>query len=428
MEHAGGPATAPGLSYEEALAYLSQTGRFSVKLGLERTRALLAAVRHPERGKRGALIAGTNGKGSTAAFLASILQARGLRTALTISPHLRSYTERIQIDGEAISEVEFARSLSELQPVLDRVSREVGAPTEFEILIVLALNWFRDRCDRLVVEVGMGGRLDSTNVLDLGVALITNVSEDHRQYLGDTVPQIAVEKAGIIKPGNAVITGASTGALEMIERRCREVGAASLWRLGREIQVEVRSRGWQGLEFDASGPGFRHEGLRTTLAGVYQAENAALAVAAAHVLGDADEDSVRTGIARTQWPGRLQLVAERTVLDGAHNREGMRRLAVELRRLIGNTRLVVVFAAMKDKDVAALLEDLSRLQPALVLFTRAASAGERALAPAELAALWPGLARVADDAAGALREARAEAGDAGWVLACGSLYLVGELL
>ncbi len=416
------------MTYQEALAYLSESGRFAVKLGLERTRALLELLGNPDRGKRGALIAGTNGKGSTAAFLASVLSHRGLRTALTISPHLRSYTERIQVDGSLISEEDFARALSELKPVLDRVTQEAGAPTEFEILIALALRWFRDRSDRLVVEVGLGGRLDSTNVLDLGVAVITNVSEDHRQYLGETVKQIAGEKAGIIKPDNAVITGASADALQVIERRCHEVGARSLWRLGRELEVSLRRQGWEGLEFDLDGPGFRYEGLRTQLLGTHQAENAALAVAAAHALGDAHEESVRAGLAKVEWPGRLQLLEGRTLLDGAHNQEGMRRLAREVRSLIGDARLVVVFAAMKDKDVGAVLGELSRLQPALVVFTRAASARERALGPAELALMWLGRDGVADDATSALRQAQAEAGSEGWVLACGSLYLVAELL
>jgi len=389
---------------------------------------LLEALDNPERGKRGALIAGTNGKGSTAAFLASILRKRGLRTALTISPHLRSYTERIQIDGRLISEADFARALSALKPVLDRVTQEAGAPTEFEILIALALSWFRDRSDRLVVEVGLGGRLDSTNMLDLGVAVITNVSEDHRQYLGDTVKQIAGEKAGIIKPGNIVITGASAEALPVIERRCREVGSRSLWRLGQELEVSLRRQGWEGLEFDLNGPGFHYEDLRTRLLGTHQAENAALAVAAAHALGDASPDSVRTGLAEVEWPGRLQLLDGRTLLDGAHNQEGMRRLAREVRKLIGDARLVVVFAAMKDKDVGAVLDELSHLQPSLVVFTRAASAGERALAPADLAAMWPHRSSVVEDAAAALRQAQAESASDAWVLGCGSLYLVGELL
>ncbi|MDQ6899804.1 MAG: Mur ligase family protein [Candidatus Dormibacteraeota bacterium] len=428
MEHAGGGATAPGLSYQEALAYLRESGRFAVKLGLERTRALLKALDNPERGKRGALIAGTNGKGSTAAFLASILRHRGLRTALTISPHLRSYTERIQVDGRAISEGEFARALSELKPVLDRVTQEAGAPTEFEILIALALVWFRDRSDRLVVEVGLGGRLDSTNVLDLGVAVITNVSQDHRQYLGDTVQQIAGEKAGIIKPGNAVITAASAEALQVIDGRCREIGARWLWRLGGELEVSFREQSWAGLEFDVSGPGFHYEGLRTPLLGTHQAENAALAVAAAHALGDADPDSVRTGLAEVEWPGRLHLLPGRTLLDGAHNQEGMRRLVREVRRLIGDARLVVLVAAMKDKDVGAVLGELERLEAERVIFTRAASAGERALAPAELATMWPHRSDVVENAATALRQAQAESGPDGWVLACGSLYLVGELL
>ena len=246
-----------------------------IKLGLDRSRAILAELGNPEQGKSGALISGTNGKGSTSAFLESILRAAGHHTGMTPSPHLRSYTERVRFDGAAISEREFGAAVADLRSRLVSVTARMGQPTEFEIITALAISWLAPRVDRLIIEVGMGGRLDSTNVLDLGVAIVTNVGLDHRKWLGDTVDQIAVEKAGIIKPGNVVITAAVGAGLRVIEQKAKRVGAAAVWRLGKEIRMSSRSLGWDGVELDLKGPGFEYSGLRIQLLGEYQAENAA---------------------------------------------------------------------------------------------------------------------------------------------------------
>lgn len=423
----GGGGTQTGLTYAEALDYITGLGRFGIKLGLDRMHAFLDELGHPERGKRGALIAGTNGKGSTSAFLESILRARGLHTGMTPSPHLSSYTERIQFDGGPVAEETFAAAVAELRPRLEPVIARMGQPTEFEVLIALALGWLAPRADRLVIEVGMGGRLDSTNVLDLGVAIVTNVTHDHRKYLGRTVAQIASEKAGIIKRGNVVVTGATGRALEVIERAAASAGAADLWRLGREIRVRGRWLGWEGSALDVSGPGFVYRGLRTRMLGAYQPANAALAVAAAHALRDATPGAVRRGVESTRWPGRLEVVGRRLILDGAHNPDGMRKMAASLRRLIGDAPLTVVFGAMADKDIGRVLAQLRRLAPEHVVFTAAESAGERAMAPADLAAAWGAPAERVRPPPAALELARDLAGPDGWVLVCGSLWLVGEL-
>ena len=411
------------------MARISAPGRFRVKMGLERTQALLAELGHPEAGLGGALVTGTNGKGSTCAFLASILAAAGLRTGTMPSPHLASYTERVQINGAPISEGDFAAALDAVTPALEEVGARLGEPTEFEILTALALSWLSPRVDRLVIEVGMGGRLDTTNVLDLGVAVVTNVALDHIQHLGATVEEIAREKAAIVKPGNLCLTAAEGSALEVVGARCREVGADP-WRLGRELEVEWRWLGWNGSELDIAGRGFEHRGLKIPLLGSFQPANAALAVAAAHALGDATPDTVRTGVAATRWPGRLEVVAEspRVLVDGGHNPAGLRRLVADVNRLLeGGEPPGVVFGAMADKDLPGLLGELRRLRPATVLFTRAASAGERAADPADLAVHWGAGARAVEPAATALEQARAGAGSGGTVLVCGSLYLVGEL-
>lgn len=425
MSSRGGAQT--GLTYADALAYVTGLGRFGMKLGLERMHAILDELGHPERGLRGALIAGTNGKGSTSAYLEAILRARGLRTGMTPSPHLSSYTERVQQDGAPISEATFAQAVAELQPRLEPVIRRLGEPTEFEVLIALAVAWLSPRVDRLVIEVGMGGRLDSTNVLDPGVAIVTNVTLDHRRHLGHTVRRIAAEKAGIIKRGDTVVTGARGSALEVIERAASDAGAAAVWRLGHEIRLRSRWHGWDGSELDVSGPGFEHRGLRTRLVGSFQPANAALAVAAAHVLGDATPEAVRAGVASATWPGRLEMTGERLVLDGAHNQDGMRQLVRSLRRLLPEEPVVVVFGAMADKDLSLVFDQLRRLEPAHVVFTAAPSAGARAVRPRLLAESWGAPAELCPDPREALARARSLAGSSGWVVVTGSLYLVGEL-
>jgi dihydrofolate synthase / folylpolyglutamate synthase len=417
------------VTYEESLAYISRLGRFGMKLGTERTRAILNHLGNPERGLRGALIAGTNGKGSTAVCLAYILQSAHLNVGFMPKPHLVSYTERIQLNGVPISEGDFVRTLEELLPALDEVTKEVGQATEFEMLTGMALAHLAPRIDRLVCEVGLGGRLDATNALDLGVAVITNVDYDHQKYLGDTIEQIAREKAAIIKPGNHVITGCEGVALEVVEDHARRAGS-TIWRLGREIMLESKSRGWDGHTLAVTGPGFEHSDLSLPLVGDYQPSNAALAVAAAEALGDATNDAVRLGLASTIWPGRLQLIAKRprVILDGGHNPAAMTKSGAALRRLIGHERLVTVFAMLSERDPVKLLAALRTLDPGAAVFTEPGSAAGHAISSDQLAAIYGGGAESVKPAQAALERAKELAGPAGNVLVCGSLYLVGEIL
>jgi dihydrofolate synthase/folylpolyglutamate synthase len=400
-----------------------------MKLGTERTRAILDRLGNPERGMRGALIAGTNGKGSTAVCLASILQSAGRDVGFMPKPHLISYTERIELNGVPISEEDFVRTLEELKPVLDEITDEIGQATEFEMLTAMALAYLAPRIDRLVCEVGLGGRLDATNALDLGVAIITNVDLDHQKYLGDTIEQIAFEKASIIKPGNHVITACEGAALEIVERHAREAGS-TIWRLGREIHLESRSRGWDGHVLTVSGPGFEHAEVSLPLVGDYQTANAALAVAAAEALGDATEESVRRGLAASVWPGRLQVIANqpRVVLDGGHNPRALTRAGAALRKLIGTERLIVVFAMLSERDPVQLLAALRALRPDSAVFTEPASAAGHAVSADRLAATYGADSQAVTPAKAALERARDLAGAEGNVLVCGSLYLVGEIL
>lgn len=417
------------MTYAEALSYISKQGRFGMKLGTERTRAILDRLGGPDHGLRGALIAGTNGKGSTGACMAAILQAAGHNVGFMPKPHLISYTERIELNGRPITEAEFVEILEALMPTLDRIAAEMGQATEFEMLTAMALAYLAPRIDRLVCEVGLGGRLDATNALDLGVAVITNVDLDHQKYLGDTIEQIAHEKAAIIKPGNHVVTGCEGSALSIVEEHARNAGSR-VWLLGRDIHVEVRSRGWDGQVLDVTGPGFEHTNVMLPLVGDYQPANAALAVAAAHLLDTVTDDDVRHGLQSTRWPGRLQVMATqpRIILDGGHNPAAMTKAGVALRRLIGTERLVTVFAMLTERDPAQLLTALRTLNPDGAVFTEPASAAGHAVKADLLAQMYGAQGHAIVPAAAALDRAREMAGPGGNVLVCGSLYLVGEVL
>lgn len=417
------------MTYAEALTYISRLGRFGMKLGTERTRAILDRMGSPDHGLPGALVAGTNGKGSTAVCLSSILQTAGRSVGFMPKPHLVSYTERIQLNGIPITQGDFVQTLEDLRPTLEAIADEMGQATEFEMLTAMAIAYLAPRIDRLVCEVGLGGRLDATNALDLGVAVITNVDLDHQKYLGDTIEQIANEKAAIIKQGNRVVTGCEGPALAIVEEHAQRAGA-TVWRLGHEIRLESVSRGWDGHLMSVEGPGFEHTNLMLPLVGDYQPINAALAVATAHALDDVTDDAVREGLAQTVWPGRLQLIdtSPRVVLDGGHNSAAMTKSGVSLRRLIGSERLITVFAMLSERDPAQLLAALSTMRPDGAIFTEPSSADGHAVPAQQLAAMFDRGAEPVIPPRAALARAKELAGADGNVLVCGSLYLVGEIL
>ena len=409
------------MTYRETLAYLYGLSRFGIKPGLERIRALLQALGNPQERVRFVHVAGTNGKGSTAAFLASILRAGGYRTGLFTSPHLVRFTERIRIDGAEIGEA----------AVISLVARTIAAAppgaTFFEIVTAIAYLHFTEQGVELaVVEVGMGGRYDATNAGDGLLAIITPVSLDHCEYLGDTLAAIAAEKAGIIRPGRPVVLGPQPGE-----------AAAVLAEAGRSAGSPVY-RG--GMDFLGSweGAGLQYRGLRRELAGLapgiggrYQAENAAVALAAAELLADNGfplaEEALRAGLAAARWPGRMELFAgePRILLDGAHNPAGATALAASL-VVVPRRRLILVVGVMGDKDWPGILAPLLPLAQQLVAVEPAL---ERACPAAELAAFAvsrgvPGVA--AGSVAQGLAWARDEAGNDDLILVCGSLYTVGE--
>lgn len=423
------------LTYPQAVAALTERGRFGVSMGLERVERLLAEVGHPERGMRGALVGGTNGKGSVVAMVQSVLTAAGLRAATMPKPHLASYRERIAVDGTAITRAEFASAIERVLPAIDRVTETVGPPTEFEALTAAAIAELgARRVDLAIVEVGMGGRLDATNVLDLGVAAVTNVQLDHQAYLGRTLGAIGREKAAIMKPGDSAVTGAAGRGVRPILDRCRELGIP-LRRAGRGQPYRARlvESGWDGLVIDAWTPGGRLSDLRIGLLGAHQAANAEVALAVLDALDERfgltiPEVALRAGLLRVRWPGRLELLEGsrlglgRVLLDGAHNPAGAAALARSLEDL-GLRRPTIVFGAMRGKDVRGALTALAPLEPRFV-FTRADERG--ALPPEDLAATWArlgGRSTTADDPATALAVLHGQP----MVVVAGSLYLVGAV-
>ena len=381
--------------------HASQAARW--RLG--RMRALLRFIGRPELRLGVVLIAGTKGKGSTAAFLASILHAAGVRAGLFTSPHLQTYRERVRIDGMMLDDVDFARAIDGLRPAVARLRRDhpaAGEPTTFELTLALALHAFAEReCTVAIVEVGLGGRLDATNALDPAVSIVTAVSHDHTAILGRSIATIAAEKAGIVRRGRPALVAPQRPVAERaIKRVCRAAGA--------DCQF-VRPLGVQA---------------KLALEGDHQRENAALAVAAARAIG-APERGVDLGLRTAVWPARYELVRGRPpiVLDGAHNDGSAEALARTLRRERAGRRLVVVIGVNRDKDARAVLRPLAAIASAIVA-TRSAS--PRAAEPANVARATAAPVRIVADVSAAIAAARAEAGLDGLVCVTGSLALVGD--
>ncbi len=426
-----GPAAEP---VSPAVAALQARGRFGVRLGLGRTRALLAALGSPERDIAGVLIGGTNGKGSTQAMVASVLRAQGLRVGQTPKPHLVSYRERIVVDGRPIDAADLDGVLGEVLAAAAKVERRHGPPTEFEALTATAFLWLaRARVEVAVIEVGLGGRLDATNAWDGGVAAITNVALDHTEHLGRTIPVIAREKAAIIKRGDQAVTGAAADALAVIRRRAGRLGVPLT--MTQPLDIVAVDRAGQTLTHQTLGA------LRLGLLGPHQAANAAVAIATLEALGragvaDVAADAIRTGLATVRWPGRLELLEVGGVdvlLDGAHNTDGAQALARALDMLaphLGGGRMTLLLGVLEDKDVPGIvraLQEAAALRDARVL-TAPVPGTPRTLDAVTLAHAWgPGARPTAHTDEALERGLALAAAMGGPLVVAGSLYLVGHV-
>ncbi|HWY47960.1 MAG TPA: folylpolyglutamate synthase/dihydrofolate synthase family protein [Bryobacteraceae bacterium] len=401
------------MNYAESVHFLYSLGNEiqTAKFGLERITHLLDALGNPHRTGRFVHVAGTNGKGSTSAMIEAGLRASGVRTGLYTSPHLVEPTERIQIAGQEIASDQFARVFTEVHETAERMLQAGDLdlhPTYFESVTAMAFLLFaRERVETAVLEVGLGGRLDATNVVTPALSVITPIDFDHQIFLGDTLDKIAAEKAGILKPGVPAIFGEQPPEAEAV-LRAHAKGAYTL------------SRDWPitDLDLGAHGSRFRVRGMEIVcpLAGEHQVQNARTAAIALHELGVSP-----AGIANTWWPGRLERVSEQPeiILDGAHNPAGTRALANYIRRFYKGRRIWIVYGVMRDKAVAEMAEMLFPLAHCVIV---TAPANSRAMPPESIPALGAVITHTVADAVALL--GRAEPGDA--IFITGSLFVVGE--
>ncbi|MBA3609392.1 MAG: bifunctional folylpolyglutamate synthase/dihydrofolate synthase [Chthoniobacterales bacterium] len=396
-------APGPRTSYQEALAWLFGTQRFGIKLGLDNTERLLAALDLPGPDERIIHVAGTNGKGSVCALLASVCRAAGYRTALFTSPHLVTFRERIQVNGEMISEESVTRGLTRIREL---VAAWDPHPTFFEITTALALDYFREvKAEIVILETGIGGRLDATNAVQPVVSVITPIDFDHQKWLGASLTEIAREKAGIIKPGVPVVSALQPPEAEsVIRERAAEVGAP--------------------LDFVRQ-PFLR---LPVALGGTHQKQNAGLALSALHTAEIAvKEEAIARGLATVVWPARFQRWDERTIIDGAHNPAGARILTQTWQEHFGEQQATVILAVLEEKDVTGICRALAPIARRWLL---PAIRSARALRPEDLRLTILNQVPAAPAAMfNSFAETWQEAQqDAAPILITGSLHFAGEAL
>ncbi|MDD2463785.1 MAG: bifunctional folylpolyglutamate synthase/dihydrofolate synthase [Desulfobulbus sp.] len=418
------------MTYQEACAWLDQHQFFKIKLGLETTRELLHALGDPQDTLKIIHIAGTNGKGSVGATLLACLGAGGYRTGFYSSPHLHSVRERFRIGNTWISEADFTELINELAHFIKRQPH----PTYFELTTILALLWFsRQKAEVIILETGMGGRLDATNVVTPLVSIITDISRDHEQYLGNTIAAIAGEKAGIIKPGLPVVfSGREPEALPVIVARCLQQ-KSPLYLFGRDFHGQAVA---EGLDYTALAGSHHHYPLR--LSGAHQGINTSLALGALEILQHElplSQDQIRTGLDQVKWPGRMELVHatcegknRRILFDGAHNEAGVTQLCQSLSHGFPRDRLLLIWGNMADKAMGPAFERILAFTDSLIL-TRAES--ERSADPQTLKDRLPQCiqekAHCIEPAESALEHALALSTEYDLICVSGSLYLVGIL-
>lgn len=425
--------------YDTALDYLYSLQRFGVKLGLRNIEALLDSLGNPHRQLASIHIAGTNGKGSVAAMLSAILQDAGYKVGRYTSPHLARFTERIAVDGDEIAQADVIALVAKLKPLALQVAELTDAhPTFFELVTAMMFCYFAERhVDLAVLEVGMGGRLDATNVVEPLVSVITNVALEHVEHLGATLSAIAREKAGIIKPHTPVVTAASQPeVMEVVRAVCREKNA-ELWVLGEDFTYDKSKSGSAKQELTVKTVRQTYKALELSLLGEHQLANAALTVGVIERLGTkgivVSEPAVRLGLRRARWPGRLQVVkySPMVLLDSAHNPAAAKTLRRALTELFSYDKLFLVIGISEDKDLDGILAELVPLADTLI-FTKAKV--ERAVAPEQLLKhlrkhprTHTKQARVIADVNEAVKFALEASGQSDLICVAGSIFVVGEV-
>jgi dihydrofolate synthase/folylpolyglutamate synthase len=402
------------MTYSESIAYLYSLRLFGAKFGLSNTLKLAEMAGNPQQRLRFIHVAGTNGKGSTCAMLESIYRATGLRVGLFTSPHLVAFGERIQVNRENIPEADVARQVEELKPLLAQFPTE-HHPTFFEVVTIMALRYFAQRkCELVVWETGLGGRLDATNIVTPLASVITNIQFDHEKWLGSTLAGIAAEKAGIIKPGVPIITGTEEPeALAIIQDAARRNDAP--------LTVVTRN--------DLDQPPLNE--IKLPLLGEHQRFNAAVALATVRaVCGvEVSNQTIRRGLSEVQWPGRLQLITlpsgQQVLLDGAHNVAGARALREALKEHFAPRNITLIIGTLADKNCDGICAELAPVAHRILVVPVDSDRTASVSAVAQACSRANPLAQVMETAG--VKEALAVSGD-GFTVVTGSLYLVGEAM
>jgi dihydrofolate synthase/folylpolyglutamate synthase len=422
------------MNYQESLSYLYSLEQFGIKFGLQNIQRFMELLGNPEKNLRAIHIAGTNGKGSVAAYCASILQCAGYNVGRYTSPHLVRFEERIVINGKQISEANLVRYVEKIKPIAAQIAQENQGmhPTFFEVTTALALDYFaQSQVDFVVLEVGMGGRLDATNVVDAKVAIITNITFDHMQYLGDTLTKIAYEKAGIIKPGAKVITGAAGEALTEIQRLCEERNA-ELIVYPQDIAYQEDLDANELRQFTIATKQNIYPHLKIKMLGRYQYINATLAIAGIEALQSLYNidctSAITAGLEQTFWPGRLEMVQTNPmiVLDGAHNVAGVESLRTALLNEFKYENLYLIIGIANDKESQKMLELLCPLAKEVIITT---ARTHRAIPPETLLPFAQPVSKqvaIVKTIPDAIQYAFKIAGKNDLICIAGSLYVVGE--
>ncbi|MCX6666802.1 MAG: bifunctional folylpolyglutamate synthase/dihydrofolate synthase [Euryarchaeota archaeon] len=420
------------MKFEESLNWLYGFEKFGIKLGLERISHIAEKLGNPQNNYKIIHVAGTNGKGSVCKFLASILTSGGYKIGIYLSPHLQRFSERIVVDNKEISEDEFVSLVDKIKPIVDEMIKNDNTPTFFEIVTAIAFQYFSDKSvDFAVIEVGLGGKYDATNIVNPMVSVITNISLEHTDILGKTIKDIALQKAGIVKDDIAVVTAANGDALKVIKNVAKERNAT--------VYV-IDEKRWKRTYCDTEGQEFSIKGdltdysVKTSMLGKHQGENIALAIASIENIQMngvyIPETSIIDGVAKATNPGRLEIVKHEPIilLDGAHNPDGMRTLRATLDEDLDYDKLILVLGILSDKDITSML---SIIVPDADIIVVTKSKNNRACEPSKLKEMIEKLGYkkkvvVKDLIPDAVKYAESIAKKKDLICITGSLFTVGE--